>query len=183
MKNVKMWGVLSVAALIAIYVITFNNGLVSLKNQISAAYKNNQQVYSSIRIQIEQSGLVAETYSDQVIRAIQEAMTNRYGGGGAKGAMLWIKEQNPTIDLATFTKIQQIIEVSYIRFEANQTTLLDKGRIFDTRIEQFPGSLLAGVLGWSHADIEPFMTVLTSADAQRDFSTGTMTAPSTFGKR
>ena len=177
----KSWIFLGLAALIAIYIMLFHNGMVSLKNQISAAARNNQQVYSSIRIQIEQSGLVANTYADQVVRAVTEAVRNRYGGGGIKGTMLWIQEQNPNIDPATFTKIQQIVETSYSRFEANQTTLLDKGRVFDTRIQQFPGSILAGVLGWSHADIEPFMTVLVSTEAQRDFSTGTMTAPKIFG--
>jgi len=179
-KNPIFIVVSAFVAIIAIWCIVFNNSMVSLQEQIEAKNKDNQQIYSSIRIKIEQSGLVANQYSDQVVRAIESAIGNRYGGGGAKGAMLWIKEQNPEINPATFTKVQQVVESEFTKFEANQTTLLDLGRVYKTKIRRFPNSMVAGLFGFKKSDIEPFMTVLTTQEAQRDFSTGTMTAPDTF---
>ena len=182
MKNKPLWIGLAVVVVLGLYAMTFHNGMVSVKNQIKAAHENNQQVYSSIRIQIEQSGGVANEYSNKVIEALKVGMTGRYGPKGSQASMQWIREQNPNIDPSVYKKIQQIVEVSYSRFEANQTTLIDKGRIFQDKLEKVPGSILAGLLGWSMADIEKYMTILKSADAKRDFATGTMTAPSTFGK-
>jgi hypothetical protein len=172
-----------VIAFVIISLITFNNSIVTLQEQIEAKHTDNKQVYSSIRIKIEQAGLVANTYSDQVVRAIETAIGSRYGDGGAKGAMLWIKEQNPEIDPATYTKLQQIIESEFTRFESNQTTLLDLGRVYKTKIRKFPGSFLASILGYSKEDMDKYLTVLTTKEAQEDFDTGNMTAPNTFGTK
>ena len=171
----------ALVAIAIIWAVSFNNSMINLQEKIEAKHKDNLQVYSSIRIKIEQAGLVANTYSDQVVRAIEVAIGKRYGGGGTKGAMIWIKEQNPTIDSATYTKVQQVIEAEFTRFEANQTTLLDIGRIYKAKLRKFPGNLLVGILGFSTGDIEPYLTVLTSTEAKRDYESGTMTAPNTFG--
>lgn len=177
------FGLAGLVVILVVWVVIFNNGMVDLQEQIEAKNKDNQQIYSSINIKIEQSGLVASEYSDKVIRAIETAIGDRYGDGGAKGAMLWLKEHNPEIKPEVYTKIQQIVESEFTRFEANQTTLLEFCRIYKAKIRKFPGNMLAGVLGFSKSDIEPFMTVLTTAIAQGAFKTGTMVAPNTFGKK
>ncbi len=181
MKNLKFIIPTAVLVLLAILVFNYNNSMISLQEQIIAKSEDNQQVYSSIRVKIEQAGLVANTYSDQVVRGIEAAIGTRYGGGGAKGAMLWIQEQNPEIKPEVFTKIQQIVDIEFSRFESNQTTLIDLGRIYKTKLRKFPGVIFASILGYSSEDITNYMTVLKTADAKRDFSTGTMTSPDTFG--
>ena len=171
-----------VVAIVVVWVINFNNSMISLQQQIEAKSADNRQIYSSIRIKIEQAGLVANQYSDQVVRALEIASEKRDCGGVAKGAMLWLKEENPSIDPSTYLKLQQIIEAEFTRFEANQTTLLDIGRIYKSRIRQFPGNIFAAVLGISLDDIAAYMTVLTSAESRRDFDSGEMTAPETFNQ-
>lgn len=173
---------LAFIGIMVIKVITLNNTLVRQVNTIEAKFKDNQQIYSSIRIKIEQAGLVANEYADQVIRAFNESISNRYGGGGVKGAMLWIHEQNPNIDPSVYTKIQQLVEGEFGKFEANQTTLLDMGRTYKNTISTFPNNIIASFLGYDKEKIEPYMTILISNDAKQDYSTGTMTSPNTFGK-
>lgn len=182
-KNPKVFYGLGCLVLAIIWLFTLNNSMVTLREQIETKAKDNQQIYSAIRIKIEQSGLVVNTYSDQVIRGIEAAIGGRYGNGGAKGAMLWVKEQNPQIDPVVYTKLQQIIEAEFSKFEANQTTLLDLGRIYKTKAQKLPGSIFVGILGFSKEDVDKYMTVLTTKEAKEDFATGTMTAPNTFGKK
>lgn len=174
--------VMAILGGLIIKIIGLNNTLVRQVNTIEAKFKDNQQIYSSIRIKIEQSGLVANEYADKVIQAFNQAIANRYGGGGVQGAMLWIKEQNPNIDPGVYTKIQQLVEAEFSKFEANQTTLLDMGRTYKDTISTFPNNVIASILGYDNQKIEPYMTILISDNAKQDYSTGTMTAPNTFGK-
>ncbi len=175
-------GLASFLIVLVIYAVSFYNGTYDLTRRIKAAHENNVQIYGSVRMKIEQSGLIADRYSDQVVRGIETAIKSRYGGGGAQGAMLWIQEQNPTISQTAYQKIQEIVGSEFSQFAANQTTLIDLGREYESRIGSYPGKLFAGVFGFSYETIKPYMTVISTAEAQRDFSTGTMTAPRTFGK-
>lgn len=182
MKNIFTWGSLALVFLLGAYVVSFNNSMIELQSQIEAKHKDNKQVYGSILTKIKGISGTASEYSDQVVRAIEVAIGSRYGDGGAKGAMLWLKENNPEIKDTLYLKLSQVIESEFTRFEANQTTILDYERVYRNKVKKFPGNILASILGFSMDDIKPFMTVLTTAAANEAFETGTMQELDPFGK-
>ena len=175
--SLKKWIGLGALAVLAIYAFMTYSGLVGLQNSMQATFKNNQQVYSSVLIQIESTGAIAKAGTDQQIKGATEAIAARYGKDGAKGVMTWIQEQNPNIDTKLYAKVQQIVQIGYTRFEANQRTLIDKTRIYQNMVTIPPSSMVAKIFGFTMEEIAPYTTILISNDATNAFQTGVMGAP------
>src|SRR5271154_2144767 len=57
-------------------------------------------------------------------------MIGCYGVGGSKAFVQLIKEQNPTLGEATYTKIGQTIEVFHDSFQASQTDLIARKQAY-----------------------------------------------------
>lgn len=150
---------------------TYNN-LVSLEQGIEASYKDNQNVYSSITNNMKSQGLVVKEYEDAVLKSIDKAIQGRYGTGGAKQAILFLKEDNPRIDPAIFSKLSAVIEAGYNKFEAAQTSRLDRIRIYKTELRSFPNNMLAGALGFPKIDLAKYETIVVSSDTKKAFETG-----------
>ena len=179
-KNSKTIACIGLIAFIALYSVIYYNAMIGLQEQIRAKYDDNQQIYSTLGIKIEQSGLTADRYADQVVRSIEVALDKRYGKDGIQSNMVWIQESNPEIDAAVYKKLQQVIESEFTDFASNQRTLIDLGRTYRKKLRGFPSTVLAKQFGFSEADITEYMTVLKTDDAQRDFNSGKMTTPELF---
>ncbi len=178
----KKWGIIGALALIALYVIITYNSLVGLQNSMKTTTENNQNVYSSVIIQMKQSGIIAITQSDKQIEASTKAIEARFGEGGAKAAMSWIQEQNPTISTELYAKAQQIVESGYKEFQANQTSLIEDKRLYYNMLDKIPSSLVAKLFGFTKKEIDSYTKVLKSETAKADYATGTMSEQDIFKK-
>jgi len=153
-------------------VVTTYNGLVRSENSIEAFDKDMQNVHANLYTQLKAQDLAVDKYGEMVVEAIQAAISGRYGDKGVKGAMLWIQEQNPTIDATVLVKLQVVIEAGYNKFEASQRTKIDAVRVYKDSLGTFPRNIIASAFGFPRMDKEMMERVITSATTKKDFASG-----------
>ena len=108
----------------ASYFSAHNSG-VDMEANISAQYRNNQNIYSSFTSGVMEAAGVAEAYTEQVKEVVTAALQGRYGDEGSQAVFQFLQEDNPDLDASVFIKVQQLIEAGRAKFENSQTKLID----------------------------------------------------------
>jgi len=158
--------------ILAIKAISFYNTSIGFEEQLSAIHTDTQNVLSKVTKTRKFQGFTVGKYSDDIVRAIDASMSGRYGETGAKGAMLWIKEQNPEIDSSIYKQLNQVIEAGYTEFTDIQTRKLDVVRAYNTYLKSFPNNAFAYVLSFPKRDLDELSKIVTDKHTTKAFETG-----------
>jgi hypothetical protein len=103
---------------------------------------------------------VPDMYTNDLKKVYDSAMQGRYGKDGSKTVWQFIQEKNPKIDASLYRRIQEAIEAGRNSFEADQKTLLDKRRVYQDTLGQWPGSMMAGMMGFPKVDLKKYDPVI-----------------------
>lgn len=152
------------------YGVGLNNELVSLEMGIKAQYKQNQNNYDNMWKKFKEVTQGATMYSEDLKKVYDSAIQGRYGENGSQAMWQWLKEQNPNLDASLYKKIQVVVESGRTSFSADQTSLIDKKRVYETKIAQFPASMVASFLGFPKIDLDEY-DIVTSDKTQDAFET------------
>ena len=151
-------------------IVATNNKLVKIENDIIAQYENNKNVYDNYFKKVKEAVQIPSIYVKDLEKVYSSAIQNRYGSGGSKAIFQWIREHNPNLDSSLYLKIQQIIESGRNEFKLEQTTLLDKKRVYLNELRQFPTNIIASTLGYPRIDLKN-INIVTSDETVETFKT------------
>lgn len=166
---------------IGLTVAGLNNTLASQEEGLKAQYKQNQNNYDNYFKKLKETAQVPDQYVEQLRRVYADALKGRYGDGGAKAVFQAVAEQNPNVDAALYKQVQQVIESGRNSFQADQKTLLDKKRVYETQLRVFPANLVARALGYPTVDLARY-DIVTSDETDRAFETKKSAPVNVFGK-
>ncbi len=176
-KTFLILGAIVVALLLFVgYFFSVKNTITAKRFQIEAAYKNDQNILSEVTNTMKTKGMVNKEYQQAVITSIEKALSGRYGSGGAKQAILLLKEDNPKMDATTFNELSRYVEIGYAKFSASQTSRLDMLRAYDTYRMSYPQAMFCS----GASDLKEFRTLVVSDDTHKAFDTGTQNAVNPF---
>ncbi len=153
-----------------------------LEEKLDAKDKDTQNIYASITNSLKTEGLVAEKYSDTVIKALNAAMSGRYGEGGSKAAMTWITENNPAIDAGVYQKLMTVVEANYTKFEVGQREKIDILREYKTKLRTFPSNIIASAFGYPKKDLEKLGQIIINDATQKAIDSGKAEAINPFSE-
>lgn len=164
---------LVIAGAIGAVVLTIAGSYISAANygnrmevQLLAKVEDNENVYANGTQKVLEIAQVPKMYEGALTRVTRAAIEGRYGEGGSKAVFQMIQEQNPSIDPAMFTKIQQVIESFRDEFKNAQTQMLDTRRSYQTALGSVWQGFWLGVAGYPKTDLSKFKIVTTDKAAE-----------------
>lgn len=149
-------------------VIGVNNQCVRHEQNILAQYKQNQNNYDNFFKKVREIAQVPDMYVADLEKVYNSAMKGRYGDKGSVAVFQWIQENNPTVDSSIYKQIQQVIEAGRNSFEANQKMLLDKKRVYELVLNEFPSNIITKVLGFPKVNLKD-IDIVTSEETENTF--------------
>ena len=171
-----------VIMMIAGSAISNYNAFVKLEEQVEAIHKDMENAHGSIHNQIKSQGLTVQNYGDTVIKAINMAISGRYGEGGVKSAWTWIQEKNPEIDPSLHKSLMQVIEAGYNKFENIQRNKIDVLRTYKTKMRTFPDNIWAGIFGFPKSNLKDLEEVISTESSKEMMDTKKMKTINPFGE-
>ena len=155
---------------IAMFVSAYNTGN-TLETDIKYAWENNKNILSTYQKKIVEMAQVPDLQKDHLKELAATAIGGRYGEDGARAAVLFIREQNPTMDMVLYRQIQTEITAGRNSFQASQTRLLDKKRIYETKLGTLVTGTFMRLAGFPRVPLDTYKIVVNESTA-REFETG-----------
>ena len=140
---------------IASTLISGYNGAISSEQSVIGQYKANENLLGQYTLQVMESMQVADAYKDGVKDVVKAAIEGRYGPDGSKAVLQFIKEQNPTLDPALYTNVQDIITTKRNEFQHKQDELISRCQTYQTTLRSFPSNIVLGLFNFPRMDDAP----------------------------
>lgn len=156
--------------LLSSYVSTYNYGNRQEK-RIVAVHKNLENVLGQYSTKIEEIVQVPAMYRDDLKDVVKTALTSRYGQEGSKSVFQFLKEQNPHVNSAIYSKIQNIIDGGRDNFTNQQTIFLDVKRQYETALGSLWTGTLLNMQGYPKIDLKEY-DITTNEYASDSFKSG-----------
>lgn len=178
MKTLPIGGIVAIAAaalLITVGVSSWLNAANTGAEQeagLTATMDNNRQILATYGNTISEMAQIPAMQRDNLNSVLETAFSSRYGEGGSQAVFQFINENYPgTLDNALYTNIQNQIVAGRREFQQNQTTLLDKKRVYEIMLNRPISGLWLKLAGYPKIDMTMIRAV-SSARADAAFETG-----------
>ena len=142
----------------------------AIEQRLEAKQKDNENVYASYGQKIAEVSQIPSMYTDDLLKLTTAAIQGRYGTNGTQSTMIWIKEQNPSLDPAMHNKIIQLIESGRDEFKNAQTGMLDIKRSYKASLGTIWKGFWLKRAGYPKLDLDEY-DIVTTDDASTAFKT------------
>lgn len=161
--------ILIMSIFMALGYIGFGNDANRFENQIKAKYTDNQNVYDNGWKKVKEMAQVPDMQVAGLKTLYEGTMRGRYGADGSKAMLQFIKEQNPTLDQATYIKIQVAVEDFHNDFQSNQTQLISIKQSYENYLTATTSGRFYNMIGhYPRIDMSKY-DIVTSDKTQQDF--------------
>ncbi len=157
------------------YVSAYNLGN-RYEQKIVHAWENNENILAQYSQKVQEAAQIPAMQRDDVLKILTEGLKARYGEDGSQSVFQWIQEQNPNVDSAVYTKLQQIIEAGRNEFKVAQTQLIDSKRGYRTFLGSFWMGTWLKIAGYPEINLNDYR-VITTKYASDAFKSGIESAP------
>jgi len=172
MKTLIAVVVLGVLAFVGISfvgaVFGFRSDCVRLEEKLRAQYDENRNNYDNMWKKFRELAQVPSQYVADMKQIWDSTMRGRYGAEGSQAALQFIKEHNPQLDPALYTRLQSAIEAGRNSFEAEQKQLIDIKREYTTLLRSNRALVLNWALGFPKIDLDKY-SIVTSDKTEEEF--------------
>ena len=162
---------IGVAAVAAMSYIKWNDFGVATEKQLTASYNTSEMVLGQTSNKIVEIASVTEMARDDIIATTKAAIEGRYGADGSRAVFQAISEQNPSIDPALYTKVQQVIEAGRNEFVVTQKVFIDRKAVYETSLGTVWSGFWLKLAGFPKIDLDKMRFISTDSAAQT-FETG-----------
>jgi hypothetical protein len=149
------------------YLVGSYNKMVELRNVCDAKEKSNTAEFDGMYKKIVQSSQIPNEKAKQ-IKEILKAYVEGRGSNDAGQIVTMVREAVPNIQLPEYGQLMNIVTGSRDTWTRNQNELVSRVNEYNTYIDKFPRTFLAGVFGFPHKEAK----VITSDKTEEAFSTG-----------
>ncbi len=142
----------------------------TMEKNIVYQYEQNKNDYDGMWKTFKEAAQVTDMYSTDLEKVFKSAIQARYENS-SNNLFSMIKEQNPNFDSSMYKRLQEIIEGGRATFKEKQDKLLDKKRIYDTYLNEFPNNIVAGFFGYPKIKLDDYK-IVTSDRTDGAFNSG-----------
>lgn len=132
--------------ILGLSVMSYNNNCVSQEAGLEATWEDSQVQYDKFWKTVKEQAQVTDKYASDFKAIFLGSIEGRYEGKDPAVQMLM--EANPSLDSSMYQQLARTIEAGRNDFARTQRTLVDKKRAYKTTLTKFPGSMVAGSLGY-----------------------------------
>lgn len=162
MKWIIGLGSLVALVVVAIVVIGAMNEGNRLENNVIAQYDENKNRLSTLSNSVMEAAQVPAMAKKDLKEVVEAAMEGRYGNSGSKAYVQAITEAYPgQIDPSLYVRIQNMIESGRRDFASEQTKLIEKVRIYKTRLGEVPGGMIMKMVGYPKINFKDYEIVIS----------------------
>lgn len=173
MGLVKILSIVGGIFIIAFYLVSVYNTARRFENELDAAYKNNQNILSnSFYGPLEVAKLGESKYRDMMKQMIDATAKGYQGATGGQAMMLWLGQTYPNLTSDLQMKLVSIGESGLAKFQASQTTILDRGREYQNFLDTIPSGFVAGLFGFpKKVNLADILRPVTDEATDQSFKT------------
>lgn len=162
MKALAIVGTLGLLVVIFLAVaFGYRSDCVRLEAKIVAQYKQDQNNYDNMWKKFREMAQVPEQYVEDMKKIWGDTMKGRYGAEGSKAVFQFIREHNPQLDAAVYTRLQAAIEAGRNSFAADQQQLLDIKREYTVVLQGNRALFVGWMFGFPKIDLDKYDIVLS----------------------
>jgi hypothetical protein len=172
MKKVVWLSVLGVVGFLLVVfvgsILSFRGKAVNFEESIKAQYTQNQNNYDNMWKKFREMAQVTDKYADDLKVLFDNAMTGRYGQDGSKAVFQFIIEQNPTLSLETYSRLQSTIESGRDSFQSAQEQLIAKKEQYTKLLRSNSAIIPNAILRYPRIDLNMY-GIVTSDQTDKVF--------------
>lgn len=170
--------ILTALTLISSYV-HYHNYAVDSEKLISKTYLDMENILSQGSTQVIEAASVSSEYAEQVRSLLVDTTAARYGEGGSQATFQFLYEDNPQLDPAMSTKIQQMVESFRNKFQNSQSKFIDVREDYIAKQNYLWAGFWIRVAGYPKLNMDDYQ-IISSKYAKDSFESNTSEALELF---
>lgn len=155
---------LSLVALVALVCVSARISAANYGNateqSLDAKLSDSQNILANYTTSVAEMIQVPQMYKADLADIIGKTFSGRYGDGGSKAMVQFIKEQNLNLDPSMYKNVQEKMEAGRNEFKDSQTALIDLKRSYKTALGSVWEGYWLACSGYPKMDLDKIQPVI-----------------------